>query len=216
MFGGERNLGQGRTLAAPGRFADDDGSADEAIRSAATSGELLRALGRGRLLVAVMPVALSADATQGVASEDKSTDMSVVSMVAPDGRRGLLAFSGLDALHLWDNAARPVPVAASEAARAAIEDGCEALVIDVAGPRKQVVAESQILSLVGIDASDHARKLTQAAMDSNFGVGVIEVEVIGERLRLHVPQPGPSSTEVVERLTPRVLALVPEGVEIAQ
>ena len=38
------------------------------------------------------------------------------------------------ALALWRNDARPLPVAALGVARAALEDGAEAVVIDIAGP----------------------------------------------------------------------------------
>jgi hypothetical protein len=214
VLDGGSNLGQGRSIAAPGRFVDDDGSADDAIRYAASANELLSALKKGRLLVAVMPAAAPVDDALSSSGEDKSSDMSVVSMVAADGRRGLLVFSGIDALRRWDSSARPVPVASSDAARAAIDDGCEALVLDVAGPRSRVVTESDLVALAGIDAMDYAKQVVQTIMGTAFGENAIVVEVVGTRLRLGLPASALDAEAVIARITPRVLALVPEGVEI--
>ena len=55
-------------------------------------------------------------------------------MIEINRRLALLAFTGLDAMRSWDPAARPVPVPAPTAALAALQDGAEALLIDVAGP----------------------------------------------------------------------------------
>ena len=48
--------------------------------------------------------------------------------------RALPVFSDLAALSRWDPAARPVPVAGPRAAKVALAERAEALVIDVAGP----------------------------------------------------------------------------------
>ena len=65
---------------------------------------------------------------------DKSSDMAAVLMRGADGRLALLAFTGLEAMQRWDPDARPVPVPARTAALAALQDGAEALLIDLAGP----------------------------------------------------------------------------------
>ena len=127
--------GAGRFLAAPGRFARDDGAPDHRIREAENVEELLAVLAGGRLLVALVASDASAEARSAdeTVRQEKSSEMSVVSMVAADGRKGLLVFSGVDALHMWDPSARPVPVSGADAAQAALEQECEALIIDVAG-----------------------------------------------------------------------------------
>ena len=58
----------------------------------------------------------------GLAS-DKEADMSVVMLQAADGRRALLAFTGLDALQTWRADARPVPVTLDLAAKTARAEG---------------------------------------------------------------------------------------------
>jgi hypothetical protein len=65
--------------------------------------------------------------------------MSVVLLRAPDGRRAMLAFTGLDSLRSWNAAARPVPVTLDLAAKSAQADGATALLIDFAGPSPLVV-----------------------------------------------------------------------------
>jgi len=96
-------------------------------------------------------VALCADrvlvpvvATAGSAS-DKEAEMSVVLLQAADGRRAMLAFTGMDALLAWDATARPVPVTLDVAAQSAEADGAAALLVDFAGPHPLVI-EGDVLA----------------------------------------------------------------------
>ena len=133
-------LGPVRSLARPA-FPDDDGRGDESLsraldqhRRVAAPAAVLSALCRARLLVPVVAVGTSVDrGTDGLA-RDKEAEMSAVLVRGRDGRRALLVFSSLDRLTGWDADARPVPVAAADAARAAVAEGAAALVVDVAGP----------------------------------------------------------------------------------
>lgn len=140
----------GRFLAEPA-FPDDDGSADPALREALRAGPVHVAAGVGRdlalellmdsrLLVAVVASADEIDET----GADKSSHMSVVSMINPSGERGLLAFTGIDSMALWDPQARPVPISGPDAARAALDDTCDAIVIDVLGPMRHVVTAARL------------------------------------------------------------------------
>lgn len=206
-------LGHGRRLVTPGRFASDDGAPDSAIRDACDHAELTRALGSGRVLVAVVARADELEYVDGIAM-DKSSDMSVVSMVASDGRRGLLAFSGLDALLAWDATARPVPVSGPDAARAALDDGCEALVLDVAGPRTQIVPEVDLIALAQVDRLEYAHHLVLQALEDAFGAGCVDVSVVSDRLRLSSRTDRISARELAAAVPKRVIALVPEGIEV--
>lgn len=145
---GVSGKGRGRSLAGPA-FPDDDGSADDELRAhlAAGSPDLVARLARARLLVAVVSVLDAADEDGG----DKESHMAVVSMVNAAGERGLLAFTGVDAMAEWDPLARPVPVAGPLAARAALEEGAAALVIDVRGPVRVAVTGADLRSLAGMD-----------------------------------------------------------------
>lgn len=205
--------GAGRAIAAPGRFTDDDGSPDTAIREARDHRELLFALKQGRVIVAVVSIAEETKEITGLTAE-KTSDMSVVSMLAADGRRGLLAFTGLDSLRAWNNSARPVPVTGIDVARAALDDSCEALVLDVAGPRTQVVPEVDLVVLAGVEPLQHAAQIAQECLGREYGDQRLDVEVRDGRLRVESKDPALSAKVIAGSLPPRVLALVPDGVEI--
>ena len=204
-----------KNLASPGRFRDDDGSPDSSIRHASDHRSLVDALRVGRVIVAVVAVADETDDIGGLTAE-KSSDMSVVSMIAADGRRALLAFTGLDALREWDPTARPVPVSGVDAARAAVDDGCEAIVLDVAGPRLQVIPEIDLLTLAGVDPLDHARQVTVEILEGAFGSTNFDVAIVGERLRVRSGDERIDGSTIASAITPRILALVPGGVEVHQ
>ncbi|MDN5746003.1 MAG: SseB family protein [Nocardioidaceae bacterium] len=134
-------------------YVDDDGSPDPVLHSmlidheagTATYPAVLAALAAARLLVPV--VALLGETGEGAAGADgqtlvtdKSSDMAAVLLTGADGRLALLAFTDLSTLAAWDPAARPVPVAAHLAAATAVQEGAEALVVDIAGPRRFVLS----------------------------------------------------------------------------
>lgn len=134
--------GAGRTLAAPA-FPDDDGAAVPWVRdlvSRAASGEIpilsaARALRGARLLATVVAVLDEVDES----GADKDSHMAVVSLLSDDGRRGLLAFTGVDAVGMWRADARPVPALGRDLARAAEDDGSTAVIVDVAGPVRLIL-----------------------------------------------------------------------------
>lgn len=134
--------GAGRSLAAPA-FPDDDGTALPWVRdlvSRAVSGEVpvvavARALRDARLLATVVAVLDEVDES----GADKDSHMAVVSLIHDDGRRGMLAFTGADAVTMWRADARPVPARGRDLARAAEDDGAAAIILDVAGPARLVL-----------------------------------------------------------------------------
>jgi len=125
--------GRGRSIETPDAFAGDDGRADPRWGSAYADPVSVEALLRSgvRLLVPIVSVLDEVDAQSGA---DKSSHMASVSLVQSDGRRGLLAFTGVEALARWDPAARPVPVTSHQVAAAALEEGADGVLVDIAGP----------------------------------------------------------------------------------
>lgn len=153
-------------------YPDDDGSAAPATRRALAAAhgssepnDYLRAVAAlclDRLLVPVVATATRLGQTVGGLTSDKEAEMSVVLLQAPDGRRAMLAFTGMDALQAWDSGSRPVPVTVDVAAQSAQADGAMALLVDFAGPHPLVI-EGDILAEL---AAGH--RLT-ALPDGGFG-----------------------------------------------
>jgi hypothetical protein len=142
---GERAF-EGSRIPDPG-FAGDSGQASDDVVAAleayaadrARKPEAVGALQRSRLLVPVVAVADEVELDEHGRAVDKSSDMAAVLLRGADGRMALLAFTGLASMARWDPAARPVPVSARDAARAAVQEQAAALVVDVAGPVPLVV-----------------------------------------------------------------------------
>jgi hypothetical protein len=139
-------------LLSPQQFPDDDGGADPVLVEALASGDVRRvvaALSSARVIVPVVAVLGEAEESSltGLAT-DKSADMALVLLTAPDGRQALPVFSSTAALAAWDDRARPVPVHPRRAALSAVDDGCQLLVVDPGGagvlvPRPAVWAIAQ-------------------------------------------------------------------------
>ena len=135
-----------RTIPDPG-FADDTGAADPSVTrlladhraGAASSGAVLSALQDARLLVPVVAVLGEVELDEQGLAHEKSSDMAAVLVRAADGSTGLLAFTSTETMARWDPGARPVPVTTATAATAAVQDGAEALLVDLAGPASYVV-----------------------------------------------------------------------------
>lgn len=135
-----------RTIPDPG-FADDDGAGDVRLAEAlaghaagtVSSGATLALLQDARLLVPVVAVLGEVEVDEQGLAHDKSSDMAAVLVRAADGSTGLLAFTSTETMARWDPQARPVPVPAATAATAALQDGAEALLVDLAGPATYVV-----------------------------------------------------------------------------
>ena len=135
-----------RTIPDPG-FADDSGAGDPRVSQvltdhaagAASSGSVLSLLQDARLLVPVVAVLGEVEHDEQGLAHDKSSDMAAVLVRAADGSTGLLAFTSVETMARWDPEARPVPVTAATAATAAVQDGAEALLVDLAGPASYVV-----------------------------------------------------------------------------
>jgi len=139
----------GRDLS-PSGFETDTGAADPALLAAlAAPGDdraLMRAVEAARFVVPIVSDLAEADTT-GELTVEKQVDMAAVTLVSPDGQRALPVFSGIQALAAWDPAARPVPVSPARAGQAAVAEGCDVIVVDVAGPATRVLRSSMVWAL---------------------------------------------------------------------
>lgn len=134
----------------PSGFETDAGASDPAVVAALAEGDdsaVMRLLPTTRFLVAV--VAHADEIVTGAAglAHDASVDMALVTLVAPDGRKALPAFTGLAELAAWDAAARPVPVTADRLAQAAIAEGCDVIVLNLGATGARELRPSQVWAL---------------------------------------------------------------------
>ncbi len=121
----------------------DTGAADPRLVAALTRydgrpaarAEVLAALAGARVFVAITATA-TAEHTEDLTGlrAESSAEMALVSVVASDGARAIPAFVDPAALRGWRLDVRPVPVTASYLARAALDDGAAAVVLDPGGP----------------------------------------------------------------------------------
>ncbi|MFF2810221.1 SseB family protein [Streptomyces sp. NPDC058000] len=123
-------------------FADDDGSAAPALAAAlaayatdpGTEPALLAVLADARLLVPVVAVLGEVETGPDGLRREKTSDMAVPTLTAPDGRRALPAFTSMETLQRWRPDARPVAVPLRQALLAAAHEQADTVVIDLAGP----------------------------------------------------------------------------------
>lgn len=111
---------------------EDHGDADPRLSAALELGDaaaVQRTLLEVRVLVPI------------VASGEESTgaQMAVPRLVNDDGLHALPVFSSYGALLAWRAEGRPVPMSGEQAVAAAIAEGYDAIVIDVAGPISAVL-----------------------------------------------------------------------------
>lgn len=135
--------------------ASDDGSADPVLLAALTafragSGDqvaVIEALRHARVLIPL--VAEKGD--EGIGAHglavDKTQELSIVTVAAPDGRKVLPVFSSVEALGRWDAKARPIPVDAVRAALAASAEDTDLMVLDPTSDTEFVVRRPAVWAL---------------------------------------------------------------------
>jgi hypothetical protein len=149
-------------------FPDDDGSADPRLAGAlagyaddpAAEPAVLAALAGARLFVPVVAMLGEAEEGPGKAGSgvpppqageglrrEKSSEMAVPTIQAPDGRRALPAFTSTGTLARWRPDARPVAVPLVQALRAVAHEKADTLLIDLAGPAPYALAGRALRAL---------------------------------------------------------------------
>jgi hypothetical protein len=205
---------EGKSIPSHG-FSGDTGAADPALVAALvaaqgapaddTESTVMEHAARARWLVPVVAVATEVDESGPHAVEARS-DMAAVTLTSPDGSRALPMFSSLDSLAAWDPGARPVPVRAAAAAQAAISEGCQVLLVDVASPHGTVLRPSMLWALAQERAWEpshhdaHVAAAVRAAVEA-------EPQVVGHRLEAGEPA-GAGVLRVVLSLEPGLEAEV--------
>ena len=139
----------------PNPHAGDDGSADPALLAAieafrAGTGDAVAVVDAYRGARLLIPLVAEAGDT-GIAPSghvvDKTQELSIVTVAAPDGRRVLPVFTSVAALTRWDATARPVPVDGVRTALSAAADDTDLIVIDPASPTEFVLRRPAVWAI---------------------------------------------------------------------
>lgn len=135
--------------------AGDDGSADPALLAALTVPRgggadpvaIVEAYRTARLLIPL--VTHKGDEGTGPTGlpVDKTQELSIVTVAAPDGRRVLPVFTSVGAMGRWDAAARPVPADGVRTALAAVDDQTDLIVIDPGSPTEYVLRRPAVWAI---------------------------------------------------------------------
>lgn len=137
---------EGRTFS-DNPWQDDDGKAPKALAEAlanfrAGEGspiEVVDALRDTRLLIPLVAELGEEGTNDRGIKVDKSAELSIVTVKAPDGRGVVPVFSSVDAMKRWDENARPIPVDSRRAALAAVEERNDLLILDPGSPATEFV-----------------------------------------------------------------------------
>ncbi len=140
---------------------DDDGAVSAGLAArldafaagSVGADQVLEALATSRLFVPVVAILDEAEVDSDGLRHEKHSSMATVLVQRPEGGRALLAFSSMDALTRWRPDARPVPLAAPLAARAAVDEGADTLLIDAAGPTPFRCIRPELLLLGAVSRS---------------------------------------------------------------
>lgn len=141
----------------------DDGSADpallaalHAVRSGGDARDVVDAYRDARLLIPL--VAEKGDHGVGAhgLTVDKTQELSIVTVAAPDGRKVLPVFTSVTALQTWDATARPVPADGRRTALAAASEDTELIVIDPASETEFVLRRPAVWAIAQDEAWEPA------------------------------------------------------------
>lgn len=135
--------------------AGDDGSADPALLAAllrfragdGSQTEVVDAFRSARVLIPLV----AEKGEEGVGPSglpvDKTQELSIVTVAAPDGRRVQPVFSSVEAMQRWDPKARPIPVEAIRAALAASAEDTDLIVLDPTSDTEFVIRRPAVWAI---------------------------------------------------------------------
>ena len=134
-------------------FSTDDGSCPPLLAQALASAvpvAVAAAVRHSRLLIPVVVAPEGALETDEHDTCGVGDGMASVTFVATDGRRALLAFSSLAALHAWDATARPLPQLGEEIARTVVAAELDALIVDIAAQHRVALQGADLRIAAGL------------------------------------------------------------------
>ena len=130
---------------------------------------------------------------------EKSQELSIVTVEAPDGRRVLPVFGSVQAMSAWNPMARPVPADGVRVALAAADDGTELVVLDPGSPTEFVLRRPAVWAVA--QSQPWVPPFESAAVAAAFERSVAsELAVLGVDLLPGDPEARLRGPELVVRL----------------
>jgi len=136
-------------------YSGDDGSADPALLAALTAfregaGDRVAIVDAYRTARLLIPL-IAEKGDEGVGPTglvvDKTQELSIVTVAAPDGRKVLPVFTSVETMQRWDRTARPVPAEGVRTALAAVSDQTDLIVIDPASETEFVLRRPAVWAI---------------------------------------------------------------------
>lgn len=174
----------------PNRFPDDDGTAPKALIDALSSfregrvgaSRVVEVFAQSRLLVPLVTVLGEEGRNEYGIKVDKSQELSVAIVQAPDGRHALPVFSSVEAMNKWNPATRPVAVMGQHVAASALEEGTELVVLDPTSETEFAIRRPALMAIVegkpwvpSPESVEVARAFSETI--ANLGAKVRELEL---------------------------------------
>ncbi|RFA08937.1 hypothetical protein B7R54_06630 [Subtercola boreus] len=212
----------GRTFDAhPTTFAGDDGAAPELlvaalnrfhelVASQPTAGSIADLLAAQtavvdavrdvRLLVPLLAHAGETGVDDHGRTVDKTQELSIVTVTAPDGRAVQPAFTSTEAMARWNPKARPIPTPARRVALAAAGESTDLIILDPTSPTEFALRRPAVWAIA--QATPWVSPLGDTAVARAFaGSAAGERDIQSIRLRAGDPSARLVGTEVIVELT---------------
>lgn len=187
-------------------FAEDDGLAPPALRDAVTKLRVAAAelqahsqqgsatvdalrrlaeahaaafqeLSKSRLLIPLLAEAGDIGLTPEGRTVEKTQELSIVTVGAPDGRRVMPVFTSVDTMRNWNSEARPIPVPAPQVALAAATELTDLIIVDPATPEWELGVRRTQLEPVAL-AQEVSVPWADSAVISAFRASLADQPII--------------------------------------
>ena len=186
----------------PNRSSDDDGSAAPALLAVfesfangdADEASVVDEIRRSRFLIPLLAHLGESEISPDGHLIDKTQELSIVTVTAPDGRRVLPIFSSVSTMGEWNPIARPVPADAQRIAIAAATEQTDLVIVDPTSSTEFVVrrpalwAIAQELDWVPSYRDPAVAREFAASIDSETAVTQISLEPGDPTARLRGPE----------------------------
>jgi hypothetical protein len=219
------------------RFAGDDGSAPKEFLNAIagfrtgvkSQADVVDAIRSSRLLVPLLAKLGESEIGDNGLKVDKSAELSIVTVKAPDDQEALVVFSSVAAMQRWNPIARPVPTDAIRVCLAAASQLSTRVVIDPGSETQFVIRRpaiariAQSLDWQPAELNPVVQKVVAESVSGEQAVSEFELQSLdpearlaGAELEVAIKLFHGSSPQEVRELLERVSKRWSESEEFAQ